>query len=109
MSARQRQLAAARVLVALLNEDLPEVTWRISEHGAPALDGQMALMQTPADIKLNGLQRWADLLGAEIVSTPYGKRTGGSASVIGHIEGVRVCVWAAFLKKDLPKKGGDLQ
>ncbi|MEU4576653.1 hypothetical protein [Nonomuraea sp. NPDC023979] len=106
MNARMQQ-RAARVLVALLGEDLPQATWTISEHySAPRLEGQLGLLSTPAAIKLDRLQMWADHLDAEIVSKRYENQTGGSVSVTSYVDGVRVTVWAAFLKKDLPASIG---
>jgi hypothetical protein len=106
MSARDKQLAAAKVLVRLLSEDLPVASWTLYDHAAD-LDGQIGTHQGAVEDRLAGLQRWADQLGAEINVRRYEKRTGGSVSVIGYIDGVRVRVWSAFPKKDLPTTGGE--
>ncbi|MGI5288073.1 hypothetical protein ACQEVF_32680 [Nonomuraea polychroma] len=102
MSARERQLAAAKVLMALLSEDLPVASWTLYDVNA-TLNGQISVSGGTVEQRLMAVQKWADYLGAEITVTRYEKRTGGSVSVTGEIDGVRIYVWSAFPKKELPK------
>ncbi|GAA3550473.1 hypothetical protein GCM10022419_033380 [Nonomuraea rosea] len=105
MSARERQLASARVLVTLLSEDLPDVSsWYF--YAGKEVNGQLD-HNLSVEERWAVLHAWAAYLGSEITTIRYEKRTGGSAGVVAWIEGVRVYVWAAFPKKDLPKLGGE--
>lgn len=102
MNAREQQIAAARVLMDLLNEDLPLASWSLYAHDG-GLSGQISPSQGSVQERLADMQKWADRLGQQIDVTRYEKRTGGSVNVAGAIDGVRIYIFAAFPKKDLPK------
>jgi hypothetical protein len=103
MTAREQQLAAAKVLVTLLTEDLPPVrSWYF--YGGEELNGQFDLTRT-ATQRLANLQTWADFLGVEIHPYYYDEAPGGAAEAVGEIEGIRVKVWSAFTTDELAKFG----
>jgi hypothetical protein len=60
------------------------------------------------DVRRDQLRAWAEFFGAQINVVRYERNAGGNAEVLVEYEGVRVRVWSPFLKKDLPKTGGDL-
>ncbi|MEU6781448.1 hypothetical protein ABZ912_19770 [Nonomuraea angiospora] len=103
MTSREQQLAAANALVALLSEDpplpLPNSWWFY--NGGEEVNGQISPAQGTAEQRQSDIRKWADFLGAEIEVTRYDK-PGGSVAAVGEYEGVRVKVWSAFTKRELP-------
>lgn len=102
MSAREQQLAAAKVLVTLLSEELPVASWSFYSDGK-TLNGQITERSGTAAERRQALEIWAAVLGVEVSVIWYAKQKGGEIAAQVEIEGVSVRVWSWFPKRDLPK------
>ena len=104
MIPREQQQRQAAALVNLLTHDLPAAVWNVG--GGDGLAGQIPTYTAGPGPRRAQLRAWAEFLNTGVEVTRYDKATGGSADVVGEFEGVRVRVWSAFTKRELPKTAG---
>ncbi|MEV4837764.1 hypothetical protein AB0K05_24800 [Nonomuraea sp. NPDC049486] len=93
---RQRQTAAATVLVKLLAEQLPQAAWGITDVLDPSnpgeIDGQIS--EDSDDAAVTAVKAWARRLGA----APEWK-TDTILEVAAPVDGITVIVWTLISQK----------